>query len=126
MNLRVPSGSETFGSSDTEFQPADHLTKGFLTLQQNRVALPTLAQVCDRFGLSNRARAAAANAPLIDFNVISKEDKSAVIDHHKLARERKRHRQHQSKHEKTNWEETVSSIYFDGKRDATLRSALCW
>ena len=97
LDLGVSSGGETFGSSDTEFQPAGHLTKDFLTLQQNRVALPTLAQVCDRFGLSNMARAAAATATLIDFNVRSKEDKSAVIDHHKKARERKRHRQHQQK-----------------------------
>ena len=95
MDLGVSSGIETFGSSDTEFQPAGYLTKDVLTLQQNRVALPTLAHVCDRFGLSNRAGAAATTATLIDFNVISKEDKSAVIDHHKLARERKQHRQHQ-------------------------------
>lgn len=105
-------------SSDTEFQPYPQVKTQ--PMQVNTTPLPTLAQVCDRYGLSNRAGAAAATATLIDFHIVSKEDKTAIIDHHKLARERRRHRQQVQQEEKSEWDENVSSIYFDGKRDATL------
>ena len=48
--------------------------------------LRNLAKECDRWGVSNRARAAIANAALIDAGVITPEDQTNVIDKNKLRR----------------------------------------
>ena len=46
---------------------------------QCRIPLPHTAQICDRFGISNRAGAALATATLTDFGIITEENQLNVI-----------------------------------------------
>ena len=50
------------------------------------MVLRNLAKECDRWGFSNRAGPAIANAALIDAGVITPEDQTNVIDKNKLRR----------------------------------------
>ena len=52
--------------------------------KRNLTKLPTLASVCDRYGVSNYAGAAIASAMLVDYAIITKVDKSQVIGPQKL------------------------------------------
>ena len=52
--------------------------------------LPKLARMCDRYGISDRAGAAIANAVLQDYGIIAKHNPRDVIDRSKLRRERER------------------------------------
>jgi len=58
--------------------------------RQRRVSLPSLAEACDRTGVSNRSAAIIASAVLEDMKIISKDDFSKVIDKSKVHRERKK------------------------------------
>ena len=87
--------------------------------RQVRVPLPNLAKEADRYGVSDRAAASLATAVLIDLGIVSKEDQSFVIDKNKVHRERVKLR----KFLQTNVQkscESITGIYFDGKRDNTL------
>ena len=57
--------------------------------KKNLTKLPTLASVCDRYGVSNHAGAAIASAMLVDYASITKVDKSQVIEPQKLGDERR-------------------------------------
>ena len=52
--------------------------------KRNLTKLPTLASVCDRYGVSNYADAAIASPTLVDYAIITKVDKSQVIGPQKL------------------------------------------
>ena len=54
--------------------------------EATRMVLRNLAKECDRWGVSNRAGAAIANAALIDAGIITPEDQKHVIDKNKLRR----------------------------------------
>ena len=69
-----------------EPQPNVILTKSL------RRRLPSLAQACDRHGVSDRAAAAIASAVLQDFCVISDTNLSNVVDQNKIRPERLRKR----------------------------------
>ena len=51
-----------------------------LVTQQNRTRLTTLAEISDRYLLSDRAAAAAGSAALVDFGIITPDDTRNVID----------------------------------------------
>ena len=53
-------------------------------IKKSRRRLPTLAQTCDRHGVSDRATAAIASAVLQDFGAICDADLSNVIDQNKV------------------------------------------
>ena len=57
--------------------------------KRNLSKIPTLASVCDRYGVLNYAGAAIASATLVDYAIITKVDKSQVIGPQKLGDERK-------------------------------------
>jgi len=59
---------------------------------RNLKSLPTLSSVCDRYDVSNTVGAAIATATLVDFGIITNDDKTAAIDRSKLWRERERFR----------------------------------
>lgn len=83
----------------------------------NSINVKTLAKVLDRYKVSNRAGAAIASAALIDAGLATKDNPTNLIDKCKLQRARKRERETRS----TNLLNEVCSIYFDGRKDKTLK-----
>ena len=86
--------------------------------KRNLTKLPTLASVCDRYGVSKYAGAAIASATLVDYAIITKVDKSQVIGPQKLGDERMRCREERREAEFGNLKE-LTSLYFDGKKTMT-------
>ena len=86
--------------------------------KRNLTKLPTLASVCDRYGVSNCANAAIASATLFDYAIITKVDKSQIIGPQKLGDERRRCREERQEAELANLKE-FTSLYFDGKKTMT-------
>lgn len=84
---------------------------------RNTLALPTVAKVCDRFGLSTRSAAAVASAVLADVGLVSSNDQSLVIDKNKVHRAVSKARTEACKNIDSI---VVKSIYFDGRKDKTL------
>lgn len=87
--------------------------------KQMRIKLPSLAQACDRTGVSDRSAAIIASAVLKDIGLVTTEESSKIIDRSKVRRERKRTRntlRSQLKQE----EVFLQAIYFDGRKDNTL------
>ena len=87
--------------------------------EQMRSPLLSLAQACDRVGVSSRGAAFIACAVLEDINIISKGDQSKVIDKNKIQSERKKNRlkmQHLD-HENI---QILEGLYFDGRKDTTF------
>ena len=75
--------------------------------------------MCDRYGLSDRARACVITATLMDCGCLTQHDQRKVVSHTKLYWERHLARVEQQAKE---WQgrENKTSFYFDGKKDATL------
>lgn len=92
-------------------------TSGLSRCKNNKIPIPVLATMCDRYGISDRSAAAVATAVLQDFGLVTSKDKSLVIDKNKVrrARETVRH----DMQEKTLCH-NVEGIYFDGRKDKTL------
>lgn len=83
---------------------------------QMRVKLPSVALACDRHGLSDRAAASITSAVLQDIGVVHEGDASHVIDRSKIRRERNKKRS-RLREERDN---SISGLYFDGRKDKTL------
>ena len=81
-----------------------------------RVNLPSLALACDRHGVSDRAAAGIASAVLQDVGIIHQDDATKVIDRNKVRRERSKKRV-ALRMEASN---TITGLYFDGRKDKTL------
>ena len=64
-----------------EFIPASDTTP------QNRTPLPTPAMACERFHGSDRVGAAIASAALVDYGIITADQRQNVIDKNKLRAE---------------------------------------
>ena len=54
----------------------------------------TLAKICDRFSMSDRAGAFIASAVLKNFGIIDGQNKELIIDRSKVRREREKERRH--------------------------------
>jgi hypothetical protein len=88
---------------------------------RNKMSLRNLAKECDRWGVSNRAGAAIANAALIDAGVITLEDQSSVIDKSKLRRALASYRKERQVEDIKILEEKQGiAYYFDGKKTVSL------
>ena len=85
--------------------------------------LPSLARACDRVGVSDRAAAAIVSAVLQDFGLISTEDLQDVVDKNKIRRARHRKRKILQGMD-TNTDEALHSLYFDGRKDYTIKNVL--
>lgn len=86
---------------------------------RNIVQIPTVALEAERYGISNRAAAAISTAALVDYGVVSHQDRSNIIDHHKVWRARQQLRKDMRKKRIQNDEEIVA-LFFDGRKDSTL------
>lgn len=82
----------------------------------NIVELFEVAKIADRYGLSDRAAAAISTAALIDFVIITANDKNFVIDRNKIHRSRLKLRTTQL--EKLNFDD-IEGLCMDGRKDIT-------
>ena len=87
---------------------------------QNRVSFPTVAGVSLRYGASDRMTAAIATAALIDAGLVTENNSSKVLDHHKVHREKlklmgKLRQQAEEKYK----EGEINCILFDGRKNWT-------
>ena len=80
--------------------------------------IPTIALEADRFDVSNRA-AAISTAALIDFGVVSAENRAHIIDSNKVWRARQKLTKNVRKDE-VFLQNDVSAIFFDGRKNLTL------
>ena len=86
--------------------------------KRNLTKLPTLASVCDKYGVSNYAGAVIASTTLVDYTIIPKVYKSQVIEPQKLGYDRRRRREERREAELGNLKE-LTSLYFDKKKTMT-------
>ena len=88
---------------------------------RNVKPIPTIALEVDsdRFDVSNRAAAAIITAALINFGVVSAENRTRIIDSNKVWRARQKLRKNVRKDE-VFLQNDVSAIFFDGRKDLTL------
>lgn len=87
-----------------------HSTSGTMENIKN-IRFPVLSQICDRYGVSDRAGAAIASAVLYELS------SDVVIDKSKLRRERRKTRDDLMQ----NQAPTLPALYFDGRKDKTLK-----
>ena len=87
---------------------------------QNRTSFPTVAAVSLRYGASDRMTAAIATAALIDAKLITEEDSTQVLDHHKVHREKVKLMEKLRKGADQRYkEEDIKCILFDGRKNWT-------
>lgn len=89
---------------------------------QNRLKLPHVAKVCDRYGISLRSAAAVTSAVLQDVGLISEENYNLVIDKGKIQRAISK-----SRVKVANFLDGIDlfGLYFDGRKDRTLSNVKC-
>lgn len=97
-----------------DIQTTDDHSNELTVIGNGSISLPTVARVCDRFGISDRAAAALSTAVLEDMRLIS-SDKSEVIDKNKIRREKKKERK-----SLTHYPQSINALYFDGRKDKTI------
>ena len=115
----VPDEADTSNNNYIEFKNMRVDDKLKLSLQ-NRTSFPTLAAVSLRYGASDRMTAAIATAALIDAKVITEEESSQVIDHHKVHREKQQlMAKLSSSADQKFMDEQIKCILFDGKKNWT-------
>ncbi|KAK5648087.1 hypothetical protein RI129_002979 [Pyrocoelia pectoralis] len=82
------SGEVEMNNSRIEANRCDSLQN----TNQMRVKLPSLAQACDRTGVSDRSAATIVSAVLKDLGLINEDRTEKIIDRSKVRRERKKNR----------------------------------
>lgn len=117
-------GDSSTGSEHEDYKPSLYYEESFsqptsakkkkLRTEKSK-SLPCFAEACDRVGVSDRGAALLSSSLLEDMGLLEKS-KENVIDRNKVRRERQKERAKYLDHKIENLE----SIYFDGKRDATL------
>lgn len=95
-------------------------TSSGIKSSQMRKCLPTLALECDRSGVSDRSAARIASAVLKDFGIVLTNETNNVIDRSKIRRARKRQR-NALQTSGTLETQYPQSVYFDGRKDRTLK-----
>ena len=79
--------------------------------------LPTLANACDHFGVSDRAATLFVSSLLQDIKAVSSQDTSEVADRNKIRRVRQKKRSSLKNKESS----TTRGIYFGGQKDLTIK-----
>ena len=102
-------------SSDTDFFELPPVKKSRIPSKK----LKNVATVADRAKVSDRQAALIVSATLEDYNIISSEDVSGVIDKNKIRRARSRCRQEFNK-SADEVDHVIQALYFDGKKDNTI------
>lgn len=103
----VPGPSIQASDSDTE--------------KRNLLKLENLPRILDKYKISDRVDAAIASAALADAGLVSKTDKSHVIDKSKIRRARAKTR---SELQSNTLNELIRGLYFDGRKDKTMKLSL--
>ena len=112
--MKSPPNLKTLNNSSADTTSASKTSEDQLTQnKQMRLSLSCLALAWDRHMVSDRSAAAIASAVLQDVGLISGEDRTQVIDRHKIRRER-------GKMRKNAKEVEITSLYFDGRKDKTM------
>lgn len=119
MNIEVDSNDDNDDFDDTWKPP--HSIKVALGEKASKIRLRALAIMCDRYGISDRAGAAIANAVLEDLGKIYPENKTVVIDRSKLRRARYKLRKSLRNSTKVN---NFRGFFFDGRKDMTLKTVI--
>ena len=90
-------------------------------LQEDRNSNPiqSIALEADRYNVSNRAAVAISTAALIDFGVVSVENRTHIIDSNKVWRARQKIRKN-VKEDEVFHQDDLSATFFDGRKDLTL------
>lgn len=83
---------------------------------RNMTSIPTVSLEAEWHGVSNRAAAAISTAALVDYGVVSPDDHSNVIDHHKVWRARKQLRKDMKK-AGVLCDDEITGLFFDGRKD---------
>ena len=129
LNIEHPASSELLSESDKEESDSEDecvvdewkdvsLPEEEYTSDINLTPIPTVALEADRYSVSNRAAAAICTATLIDYGIVTPDDHTNVVDHHKVWRARQKARK--SLKEEPTAEEDIQAIFFDGRKDFTL------
>lgn len=110
----VDQSATSFEEIQAELQPESSATNS-----QMRLPLPTVARICDQFGLSDRTAAAVTSAVLQDVGLITDNNTNLVIDRSKVRRARQKNRSDmKTKFIASSTE--VKGLFFDGRKDKTL------
>lgn len=83
----------------------------------NSVKLHEVAKIADRYNVHVTVAAAMATATLVDFAIVSPENKQLIVHRHKVHRSRKRLRKTQINQLTF---DGIQGLYFDGRKDQTL------
>jgi hypothetical protein len=88
--------------------------------ERNMTNVEKVALAAIRYNIGDRPTAAIATATLECVNIVSKEDKSQVIDHHKIARAKSKVMEKiKDAGERLDIEDTITCMFFDGRKDKT-------
>lgn len=112
------SSVDTSEPDDTDLNSSGEMVEDEWTQpEKNMTPIPTVALQADRYGISNAAAAAISTATLVDYAIISPDDKNNIIDPNKVYRARKMLR---CKLKEATVDEDTVAIFFDGRKDQTL------
>ena len=78
---------DSSATDEDEALSCDEFTPVNVTTPQNRMPLPTLAMTCEKFHVSYRIGAAIVSAVLVDYGLITSNQRQNVIDKNKLRAE---------------------------------------
>ena len=81
------------------------------------MSLRTLAKICARFSVSDRACASAASILLKNYGIIDGQNKELIIERSKVRWKREKERRHNQSFQTPS---SVQGLYVDGKKDRTL------
>ena len=106
--------------TDPTFKPPTSHSKERKCNYYNTIPIPNIAMAIRRSGVSVRHGAMIANSTLIDYGIATPGNTDMFVSHNKLHYVLKKYDKEQQDLEKLEWGDEVSSVYFDGKKDATL------
>ena len=81
---------ESIASSSSQFLPLAH---GSSQSEQNCNSWPNLFRMCEHYQLSDKAGAAITSSVLQNLGLVNEENRSMIIDYHKLRSERQKYRE---------------------------------
>ena len=94
---------------------------GFRDSNRNMINIKNVAMASIRYGVSANATAAVANAALLDYGVIGKENTAKVIDANKVQRAKDSLQKELQEKAAIGYREgDIKCLLFDGKKDWTL------
>ena len=107
-------------SNNSEYEGEDVLNETGKR-KRKKSNLSAVAQVCDRAGVSDRTAALLSTSLLLNIGHINNRDQNAVIDRHKIRRERSKLRKNFQKCIDAELDDPFA-LYFDGRIDKMLKN----